>query len=185
MSALGVPVDITRGDALNRFQFYLDLADALFCKEHPGSAHLKELADSFSHDVLNLAALAGRMLWYEGVTPDVWHSHDLIAVSVDLEAYYVMLQCACDIMADVIVTLGVPKKGQGPSDSFHRLNQWASKNPARLDPLYRELVAQPLPWFDEINSIRTGLVHRGKTPLVCTQTAYRLTGGTSCLLCVS
>jgi hypothetical protein len=168
MSALGVPVDIARGDALSRFQFYLDLPDGLFFKEHPQSAHLKELADSFSHDVLNLAALAGRMLWYEGVTPDTWRSHDLIAVSVDLEAYYVMLQSACDIMADVIVTLGVPKKGQAPSDSFHRLHEWASKNPNRLEDGYRELVGQTLTWFDEINSERTRFVHRGKTPLVYT-----------------
>ena len=34
------------------------------------------------------------------------------------------LQSACDIMADVVATLGV-KKGQAPWESFHRLNQWA------------------------------------------------------------
>lgn len=101
MSALGAPVDIDRNATLTRFQYYLGLADALVCKQHPESAHLKELADSFSHDILNIAALAGRLLWYEGVTPEMWRSHDLIAVSVDAEAYYVMLQSACDIMADV------------------------------------------------------------------------------------
>lgn len=177
MSALGVPVDIARSDALSRFQFYLGLPDALVGKEHSESTHLRELADSFSHDVLNLAALAGRTLWHEGVTPDTWRSHDLIAVSVDLEAFYVMLQCACDIMADVIVTLGVPKKGQAPSDSFHRLNEWASKNPDRLELSYRELVTQPLKWFDEINSERTRFVHRGKTPLVYTDRVSFNRGG--------
>ncbi len=55
--------------------------------------------------VLNIAALAGRLLSYEGVTPEIWRSHDLIAVSVDAEMYYVMLQSACDIMADVIAVL--------------------------------------------------------------------------------
>ena len=127
---------------------------------------MKELAYSFSHDVLNIAALAGRLLWYEGVTPEIWRSHDLIAVSVDAEAYYVMLQAACDIMADVIATLGA-KKGQAPWESFHRLNEWALKHPDRLDPAYH-LVAANLPWFGKINSERTGIVHRGKKPLVYT-----------------
>lgn len=166
MSALGVPVDVDPKAPLTRFQFYLALADALACKQHPQSAHLKELANSFSHDVLNIAALAGRLLWYEGVTPEMWRSHDLIAVSVDAEAYYVMLQSACDIMADVIATLGA-KKGQAPWESFHKLNEWALKNPNRLDPAYH-LVADALPWFREINSTRTGIVHRGKTMLVYT-----------------
>jgi len=166
MSALGVPVDINRKAPLTRFQFPVGLADALACKQHVQSAHLKELADSFAHDVLNVAALAGRLLWYEGATPEIWRSHDLIAVSVDAEAYYIMLQSACDIMADVVATLGA-KKGQAPWESFHKLNEWALKNPTRLDPVYR-LVAANLPWFGEINSTRTAFVHRGKKMLVYT-----------------
>jgi hypothetical protein len=86
---------------------------------------LKQLAHSFGHDVLNLATLAGRLLWYEGVTPDMWRSHDLVAVAVDAEAYFVMLQTACDIMADVVPTLGA-RPGQAPSDSFHKLNGLAA-----------------------------------------------------------
>lgn len=166
MSALGVPTQINRGQPLTRFQFYLGLADALNCKPSADSSHLKELADSFSHDVLNIAALAGRLLWYEGVTPDTWRSHDLIAVGVDAEAFYVMLQSACDIMADVIATLGA-KKGQAPRDSFHGLNEWALKNPNRLDSAYR-LVGARLPWFKKINSQRTAIVHRGQSILIYT-----------------
>lgn len=166
MSALGVPTDVHRRQPLTRFQFYLGLVDALAWKRHSEAPHLKELADSFGHDVLNLAALGGRLLWYEGVTPEMWRSHGLIAVSVDVESYYVMLQSACDIMADVVATLGV-KKGQAPWESFHRLNQWALKNPDRLAREFR-LVATQLPWFDQINSKRTDLVHRGKTVLVYT-----------------
>jgi hypothetical protein len=166
VSALGIPIQIDRSRPLTRFQFYLGLADALNCKQHAASVHLKELANSFSHDVLNVAALAGRLLWYEGVTPEIWRSHDLIAVSVDTEAFYVMLQSACDIMADVIATLGA-KKGQAPWESFHKLNEWALKNADRLDPAYH-LVAKSLPWFGAINSKRTGIVHRGKTILVYT-----------------
>jgi hypothetical protein len=59
VSALGVPIWIERGRPLTKFQFYLGLADALNCMKHAESAHLKELADSFSHDVLNIAALPG------------------------------------------------------------------------------------------------------------------------------
>jgi len=98
--------------------------------------------------------------------PEIWRSHDLIAVSVDVENYYVMLQTACDIMADVVATLGA-KKAQAPSESFHKLNEWAQKNRGRLDPAYH-LVAAPLSWFGEINSTRTDVVHRGKTMLVYT-----------------
>jgi len=167
MSALGVPTYINRTKPLSRFQMYLGLADALACKQHSDSGHLSELADSFGHDVLNLAALAGRLLWYEGVTPEIWRSHDVIAVSVDSESYYVMLQSACDIMADVIVTLGAKKKGQAPSESFHKLNEWAPKNLNRLDPAYH-MVAANLPWFGKINSTRTGFIHRGKKMVVYT-----------------
>ncbi len=94
MPALGVPTHVDRSEPLTRFQIYLGLADALNSKQHTQSARLKALADSFFHDVLNIAALAGRLLWHEGVTPEMWRSHDLIAVSVDAEAYYVMLQSA-------------------------------------------------------------------------------------------
>lgn len=166
MGALGIPKEVSRKQPLNRFQMYLSLPDALACKRHADSAHLQELADSFGHDVLNIAALAGRLLWYEGVTPAIWRSHDLIAVAVDSESYYVMLQTACDIMAEVIATLGA-KKGQAPWESFHKLNEWAIKNPGRLDPAYH-LVATDLPWFGRINSARTGFIHRGKTMLVYT-----------------
>jgi hypothetical protein len=162
MTALGVPTEIPRAESLTRFQRYLGLADALFCRAQPTGDHLGELARAFAYDVLNLAVLAGRLLWYEGVTPQIWRSHDLIDVGVDTEAYYVMLQCACDIMADVVATLGA-RKGQAPSESFHKLNQWALRNPNRLASEF-QIVASHLPWFDKINSRRTEIVHRGEKP---------------------
>src|SRR5262245_50469096 len=155
MPALGSPGEISQEENLTRFQYYLGLCDALTHSDSVHSAHLRELSDSFAHDVLNLAALAGRLLWYEGVTPEIWRSHDLISVVVDVEAYYTMLQCACDIMADVIATLGA-KPGQAPLESFHKLNEWALKNQDRLRPEY-QLIARRMPWFSEINSVRTGL----------------------------
>lgn len=47
------------------------------------TAQRLSLETGTGHDVLNIAALAGRLLWYEGVTPEMWRSHDLIAVAVD------------------------------------------------------------------------------------------------------
>lgn len=81
MPALGTTTEISRREHLSRFEYYLRLADAL-ANRQDASGHLKELTDSFGHDILNLATLAGRLLWYEGVTPDMWRSHDLVAVAV-------------------------------------------------------------------------------------------------------
>jgi len=164
--ALGTTVERDRRQRLSRFEYYLGLADALSnCADDTG--HLKQLAHSFGHDILNLATLAGRLLWYEGVTPDMWRSHDLVAVAVDAQAYFVMLQTACDIMADVVATLGA-KSGQAPSDSFHRLNEWAIRHPWRLKPEF-QILASSLPWFEQINGVRTKLVHRGGDAWVYTE----------------
>jgi hypothetical protein len=67
----------------------------------------------------------------------------------------------------MIATLGAKKRGQAPWESFHKLNEWAIKNPGRLDPSYH-FVATDLPWFGRINTARTGFIHRGKTMLVYT-----------------
>jgi len=62
MPALGIPSDIERDQPLDRFQFYLRLADALRWSGGSKFLHLKEFSDSFSHHLLNLAALASRLL---------------------------------------------------------------------------------------------------------------------------
>lgn len=163
MKALAQLVEWEEGEPLSRFEYPLPLAAALVragSTRGPATGQqLVELGKSFAYDVLNLAALAGRLLWYEGVTPDRWRSYDLVSVSVDVEAYFVMLQTACDIMAGVISLLGA-KKNQAPSESFHSLNEWARKNSARLIAPFR-IIAKNLPWFNEINGVRTKLVHRG------------------------
>src|SRR5260370_3853320 len=166
MLALGTTVERDRRQSLSRFEYYLRLADALSNRADE-SGHLKQLALSFGRAIPTPATLAGRLLWYEGVTPDMWRSHDLVAVAVDAEAYFVMLQQACDIMADVIATLGT-KPRQAPSDSFHKLNEWAIRHPWRLKPEFHFL-ARSLPWFDQINGVRTKLVHRGGNVWVYTE----------------
>jgi hypothetical protein len=159
--ALGTTVTLEPGEPLGRYDQYLLLSDVLFeAGKQTSNVHLEQLATSFGHDILNLAVLAGRLLWYEGVSPDVWRSHDLIPVSVDIETYFVMLQEACDVMADVIVTLAIKKKGQAPYDSFHQLKNWIARNPNRLNDQFG-FVGNPLPWFNVVNDVRTKLVHRG------------------------
>jgi len=175
MPSLGVPINYDRGKKLSRFQFYLPLSDALYLKAGTLEGDTKALADSFAFDVLNLAALAGRLLWRSGITPEpsMFTRHDILDVTVDAESYFVMLQTACDILAKIIVTIGVEKKGQAPADSFHKFTEWVSRqlrqpNP-RLTPDLCKLMSSDMPWFTEINAIRTSLVHRGKSVWIYTE----------------
>lgn len=168
MRALGSTIEICRRNPLSRFDYHLHLTDALsYCPDSSG--HLRELAQSFGHDILNLATLAGRLLWYEGVVPTTRRAHEIVAVSVDSEAYFIMLQTACDIMADVIFTMGGVARST-PFDSFHQLNQWALRNPSRVAPGFRFLVSRHA-WFDQINGVRTKLVHQGGDSWVYTDRA--------------
>ena len=166
--ALGTTIELGRRDILSSFEYYLRLTDALTNCPDP-SGHLKEVGISFGHDVLNLATLAGRLLWYEGVVPITRRAHELVAVSVDSEAYFVMLQTACDIMADAVCSLGGVSRST-PFDSFHKLNQWALRNPDRVKPGFHFLAAKHS-WFDQINGVRTKLVHRGGDSWIYTDRA--------------
>jgi hypothetical protein len=172
MPNLGIPTTVKRGKALNRYQHYLRLSDALYWTQGPHADHLRELADSFSSDLLNLTVLSGRLIRSTGMRPGShFIEHDLIDIGVEAESYFVLLQTACDVMADIICTLAV-KQGQAPSDSFHRLKNWAEKqlasNQPRIKAEYGQLIARELPWFGELNRVRTQLVHRGNTVWIYT-----------------
>jgi hypothetical protein len=135
----------------------------------PQAERIAELAHSFAHDVLTLAVLASRCLWYEALTPDVSRSGDLPAVSTDLEAYFLFLKAACDVLAELVVELAFEPRmrGQAPSSSFHDLTRWVRDNPARIDSRFHFLSAE-LEWFEELHGIRTNLAHRGYDTLVYT-----------------
>jgi hypothetical protein len=167
MPALGTLIEKRRGESLERFEYYLGLTDVL---SHQKAAHLKALGESFGHSFVNLATLAGRLLWLEGVTPDIWRSHDILAVCADAQAYIVALQVACDTMADVIATIG-GRPGQTPSESFHGLLEWAKRNPNRLRADFR-FISERQPWFDQINGVRTKLVHRGGHVWIYTERVF-------------
>ena len=46
--------------------------------------------------------MALQTLWYEAVFPDMSRPPDVVSVSVDVENYFVLLQTACDIMAETV-----------------------------------------------------------------------------------
>lgn len=135
----------------------------------PQGERIAELAHSFAHDLLTLAVLASRCLWYEALTPDMNRSGDLPAASTDLESYFLFLKAACDVLAELAVELAFePKRtGQAPSGSFHDLTRWVRDNPARIDSRYHFLAGE-LEWFKELHGIRKNLAHRGYDTLVFT-----------------
>src|SRR5258708_16335376 len=95
--ALGKLVTLNADQTPTRFEHYLLLSDVLIeASTKTGKAELGDLANSFSNDILNIAALAGRLLWDEGVSAVLWGSHDVITVSVDTQSYFVIVQTACD-----------------------------------------------------------------------------------------
>jgi hypothetical protein len=173
--ALSSLVRVEPGYDLSDYDFKLSLSNVLMSvaaarTNESEALELKELAHSFAHDGLNLAVLAARMLWHEGITPDESRSSDLPVISVDTQCFFVTLQTACDIMVQVIRRFGgLPgKSGQVKrTDSFHSFNEWAKKNPQRLRQEFR-FVGEDLPWFNTLNALRTALVHRGGDSLVYT-----------------
>jgi hypothetical protein len=57
---------------------------------------------------------------------------DLLAVSTDLESYFLFLKAACDVLAELAVELAFEprRRGQAPSGSFHDLADCAARQTA-------------------------------------------------------
>lgn len=169
--ALGSLVKLRDEDALSWDYYPLPLCDILLdlVEEDINSPHaltISQIAHSLAHDFLNLAVLAGKLLWYESVTPDMSRSTDLVAISVDAESYLVFLRSACDVMALALVHFGVEphRRGTVPKgDSFHGLLSWAKKNPTRIEFFYEpfRFFIQHSQWFMQLKDIRDKLVHEG------------------------
>ncbi len=171
--ALGTLVKVREGERLTRRHYYVQLPDLLMdmVERDPAASQaegLAALAHSFAHDVLNLAVLAGRLLWYEALTPDMGRSSDLVAAGTDVESYFLFLKAACDLLADVAVALALDeaRRGQAPSGSFNDLSRWIRDNPGRIDAAFHFLGQQQ--WFNELHDIRTNLAHRGYDTLIFT-----------------
>jgi hypothetical protein len=168
--ALGSLIKLRHEDALSWDYYPMPLCDILLDLverdiDGPDALTLSQIAHSIGHDFLNLATLAGKLLWCEAVTPDMSRSTDLVAISVDAESYLVFLRSACDVMALALVQCGVEprKRGTVPRDSFHRLLNWTKKDPERINYFYESFhfFTQHSDWFMELKDIRDKLVHQG------------------------
>ena len=176
--ALGLLIKIAADQRPSRYRYYVSLPDLLMDiverdSAAPQAERIAELAHSFAHDVLNLAVLASRLLWYEALTPDMNRSPDLVAVGTDTEAYFLFLKAACDLLAEITAAVAVEprRRGQVPSGSFHELTQWVKDNPNRIDARFHFLAGES-EWFDELHAIRTNLAHRGYDTLTYTNRVY-------------
>ncbi len=168
----------------SKHQFYVSLCDILLDlveqdKDGPDALAFSAIAHSLAHDFLNLATLAGRLLWYEGVTPDMSRSPDLVAIAVDTETCLVSLRTACDIVARAFWHFCVdPKKrGQLPKEdkegkqtaaSFRALIFWARDNPQRLRENFRFL-PNHFDWFMKMRADRDKIVHDGYSLTIYTE----------------
>jgi hypothetical protein len=174
IQALGKIVRLREGHPLSKHDFSLPLSDILLNLVErdihgPSALSFSQHANSFAHDFIHLATLAGQLLWYVSVAPVRTGTPDSLRISLTAESYFVCLRSAYDIIAAIIVDTCVdPKKrGQVPGDSFHRLIEWAKANPARVQDDLRFLTA-PRDSFMELRGIRDKLIHSGYDLLVYT-----------------
>jgi hypothetical protein len=168
----------------SKHQFYVSLCDILLDlverdKTGPDALEFSAIGHSLARDFLNLAALAGRLLWYEAVTPDTSRSPDLVAIAVDTETCFVSLRAACDILARAFWKFCVdPKKrGQLPKEkkeeketaaSLRAMLLWARDNPQRLRENFRFL-PNHFNWFMKMRGDRDKIVHDGHYLVIYTE----------------
>jgi hypothetical protein len=174
IQAIGKMVRLKKSRPLSKHDFSLTVSDILLDlveKDIHGSSALlfSQLANSFAHDFVNLATLAGQLLWYVSVAPVRAGTPDSLPISLTAESYLVCLRSACDVIAAIIVKICVdPKKrGQVPGDSFRDLIAWAKENPIRVQDNLRFLTDH-WDWFMKLRGIRDKLVHFGYDLLVYT-----------------
>ena len=190
--ALGTLVTNKKGqDASSPYEFAIPLCDLLLDLveqdiDGPDTLLLTEIAHSFAHDIVNVATLAGKLLWYEGVTSDLSRSPDLVSVAVDIEGALTFLRSACDVIAPLFARFAVtPEKGKvskRATDSFNGLLNWVglgdrsdetqpekerAKAAAKAKANYA-LVSMPFhflekhsKWFLHLKSLRDKLTHKG------------------------
>lgn len=173
--ALSTIVELDPGEIINRWYFHVPLTDVLLdlVEKDPAGKDVEKLsriARSFAHDLLHIATLGGRLFWYEGLTPNMQRSEDLVAISVDTENYLMFLRTACDIVASAcaLFAVDVGLRGQVPSSSLRDLIVWARKNPQKIKPSFAFLHSEGHDWFFELRSLRDKLVHWGYDTVIFT-----------------
>jgi hypothetical protein len=160
-------------------EFHLPLCDVLLDLvkqdiDGPHALKFSEIAHSLAHDVLNLAVLAGRLLWCEGVSPNMTRSPDLVAIAVDTENYFVLLRTAYDIITKAVVHFGVEARNRGktPSESFNSLKNWIEnkKYPDRINKFHKtfRFIVDYFDRFEKLKDLRDRIVHQGHRPIIYT-----------------
>jgi hypothetical protein len=181
IQALGKIVWLKQKRSLSKHDFSLPLSDILLDLvekdlESPSAVVFSQLACSFAHDFVNLATLAGQLLWYVAVSPVRTGTPDSIPISLAAESYLVFLRSACDVIATIFVKIciDIKKQGQLPKGkqgkypqefegsfiSFRDLIGWAKDNPTRLPDNLRFL-PEHWDWFMDLRGIRDKVLHKG------------------------
>jgi hypothetical protein len=173
--ALGKTTTLNAGQTLSKHDFLLPLSDVLLdlAEENPdgpSALSCSQLACSLAHDFVNLATVAGQLLWYVGVAPLRTGTPDSLMISLLAESYLVSLRTAYDIIAATVLRFCVAPKlrGQLPkNESFNDLVEWVQKNPTRA-PTEIQFVTEDVGSFKELRGIRDKLVHNSYDLIVFT-----------------
>jgi hypothetical protein len=164
---LGKTMKLKPGEPLSKHDFLLPLSDVMLDlvekdTQGPSALLYSQLGCSLAHDFLNLATLAGELLWRVGVAPIRTGTPDSLIIAALAESYLMTLRSACDVVAAIIHACCIPakEKGKVPKkvDSFNSLITWAEKNPARVPENIR-FITEHMDWFAELKGIRDKLVH--------------------------
>jgi hypothetical protein len=150
----------------------LDIVERNVNSEH--ALWYSQRACALAHDVLNMATMAGELLWHTSVAPLRSTTPDSVYISMVAENYFVQARSACDVIAEVILKLCVEPKKRGqlpPEDplegnSFRPLLNWVVKNPTRIPDI--GFVAEHQDWFSQLVGIRDKLVHLGHDVIIYT-----------------
>jgi len=163
--ALGNTIKVKPGQSLSKHDFLLPLSDVLLDLVDqdlygPSAANASQLGCSLADDFLNLATLAGQLLWLVDTAPVRTGTPDSLSISMLAEGYLMQLRTACDILAVITHTFCIDekKKGQVPKESFNDLVEWVEKNPSRVPDRIR-FILEHRHWFDQLRGIRDKLVH--------------------------
>lgn len=174
IQAIGKIVRLKQSRPLSKHDFPLSVSDILLDlveKDIHGSSALlfSQLANSFAHDFVNLATLAGQLLWYVSVAPVRTGTPDSLPISLTAESYFVFLRSTYDVIASIIVEVCLdPKKGgKVRAQSFHKLIKRVRAEPTTVPESLRFLTDY---WdlFMKLRGIRDDLVHFGYDLLVYT-----------------
>lgn len=165
--ALGKIKKLKPGERLTKHDFMLPLPDVLldFAEQeldNPIASLAAQLGCSLADDFINLATIAGQLLWLVDVAPVRTGTPDSLSISMLAQGYLMQLRTACDVLAVIIQKFYLDEKGvivpKKKRDSLYRLIDWLKKNPSQV-PDRIKFILEPMSWFDQLKGIRDKLVH--------------------------